>query len=94
MRRVIDWLFRDRTTGAITIGQWPNPPLWAFVVLSLVEWIVAPGGLAGLVLRILVLAALAIWAIDEVARGVNPWRRGLGGAVLAGVVWNLAQTVG
>lgn len=88
MRRALDWFFRDRITGAITIGQWPNAPLWAFGAFSLVEWIVAPAGMAGLILRILVLISLAIWAIDEVARGVNPWRRCLGGAVLAGLLWN------
>jgi hypothetical protein len=27
--------------------------------------------------------ALAVWAVDEIVRGVNPWRRILGAAVLA-----------
>jgi hypothetical protein len=31
-------------------------------------------------------AAFAVWAADEVVRGVNPWRRLLGGAVLLGLV--------
>lgn len=26
----LDWVFRDRTSGRIVIGQWSNPPLWLF----------------------------------------------------------------
>jgi hypothetical protein len=29
---------------------------------------------------------LVWWAVDELIRGVNPWRRFLGGAVLAGQI--------
>lgn len=90
MRRFLDWFFRDRRTGAIVIGQWPNAPLWLFVAASLAEWglgLLAPGLppwlLAGL--RVVALAALAYWAVDELLRGVNPWRRCLGGLVLVGL---------
>ena len=31
--------------------------------------------------------ALIVWAGDEILRGVNPWRRLLGGVVLAVTVW-------
>jgi hypothetical protein len=46
------------------------------------------------VLRAVALAALAWWALDEVIRGVNPWRRLLGLAgcaiVIAGLVtWSV-----
>ena len=34
-------------------------------------------------------AALAIWAGDEILRGVNPFRRLLGGFVLGGVIAGL-----
>jgi hypothetical protein len=30
--------------------------------------------------------ALAVWAVDEVVRGVNPWRRGLGAGALLWVL--------
>jgi hypothetical protein len=33
--------------------------------------------------------ALAVWAGDELLRGVNPWRRCLGGAVLTGLAVRL-----
>ncbi|WP_232628594.1 hypothetical protein [Methylobacterium sp. Leaf118] len=91
MRRFIDWFFRDRRTGAIVIGQWPNAPLWIFAAASLAEVVlgaVAPGLppwlFAGL--RLAALGALAYWAVDEMLRGVNPWRRVLGAAVLIGLV--------
>jgi len=42
------------------------------------------------VLRVVALAALGWWAVDEVVRGVNPWRRLLGvagcGFVIAGAI--------
>jgi hypothetical protein len=95
LRGFIDWAFRDRRTGAIVIGQWPNAPLWLFVAASVAEWllqVVAPGLPVWLFagLRIVALLALAAWAVDEIVRGVNPWRRFLGGAVLVGLAFSLA----
>lgn len=84
--RAVDWAFRDRTTGAITIAQRPNLPLWSFLVLTALAWLgdalasassPVAGGL-GIAARL----ALAWWAIDEILRGVNPWRRFLGTAAL------------
>ncbi|MFD0936266.1 hypothetical protein [Methylobacterium trifolii] len=88
MRRAVDWAFRDRRTGAITIGQWPNLPLWLFLGLTALAWAAGglgdPSGAAIAILRIAARLCLAWWALDEVLRGVNPWRRFLGGVVLAG----------
>ncbi|WP_419828797.1 hypothetical protein [Methylobacterium sp.] len=36
---VLDWFFRDRTSGRIVIGQWPNTPLWLFGLMLSVAWI-------------------------------------------------------
>ena len=93
MTRVVDWFFRDRRNGAIVIGQWPNLPLWVFAVATALDWGLAPTGTFGTVLRLIGSLSLAVWALDEVARGVNPWRRILGGIVLAGMLWRLAGTV-
>ena len=41
-----------------------------------------PAGHLGAALQIVVRAAIFVWAIDEVWRGVNPWRRCLGAGVL------------
>ncbi|CAM3252037.1 MULTISPECIES: hypothetical protein [Methylobacterium] len=86
---VLDWFFRDRTSGRIVIGQWPNTPLWLFGVMLSVAWIAgedtAVGQWADLASRI----ALAVWAGDELLRGVNPWRRCLGAAVVIGMAVRL-----
>ena len=95
MSRFIDWFFRDRSTGAIVIAQWPNLPLWLFAVASLLAWAIeaaapaAPDWL-GLGLRALAAVSLAWWGLDEAVRGVNPWRRCLGAAALLFLVWSIA----
>jgi len=82
---MIDWLFRDRATGRITVAQAPNAPLIVFLVAVGVRWLFRPSGAAGTVVGLVASIALIAWAVDEVARGVNPWRRILGGTVLVGV---------
>ena len=81
IRQALAWLFRSRETGAIVIGQWPNLPLWLFLGFTLAGLLADPQGRAGPVLRILATGSLSVWAAEEVVRGVNPWRRLLGGGV-------------
>jgi hypothetical protein len=64
------------------VAQWPNLPLWVFLVLSIVIRASRPVGRAGAILRDAASAVLILWALDEVLRGVNPFRRLLGIAVL------------
>lgn len=80
---VLGWFFRDRRTGRIVVGQFPNAPLWIFAAAAAIEALAQPGGGFGTAVRVVKVAALVIWAADEVLRGVNPWRRCLGAAVLA-----------
>ncbi|UMY15660.1 hypothetical protein MMB17_12950 [Methylobacterium organophilum] len=87
MRRVLDWFFRDRATGRIVIGQWPNVPLWLFLAASCGAWLSPEDSTPRLAFSWLASLSLAWWALDEVVRGVNPWRRCLGGLVLAAVIW-------
>ena len=82
MRRLLQWFFRNRQTGAVTIGQTPNLVLWIAIVGSALIWAWHPAGHLGVALEIVVKAAIFVWSIDEVLRGVNPWRRCLGVAVL------------
>jgi hypothetical protein len=70
MRRALRWLFEDRSTGRLVVAQWPNIPLWVWIVASLLRW------------HLVATAALVVWAVLEVAKGVNPFRRGLGALVL------------
>jgi hypothetical protein len=82
MRRFLHWFFRNRETGAITIAQAPNLVLWIVIAGSVLIWAWHPAGHLGVALEIVVKAAIFVWAIDEVWRGVNQWRRCLGAAVL------------
>ena len=81
MRRFLQWFFRNRETGAITIAQWPNLVLWIAIVAGALLWIWPAAGKAGVGLTMVLKGALIIWAVDEIVRGVNPWRRCLGAAV-------------
>ncbi len=80
----VDWWFRDRTTGAIVVAQFPNLPLWIFGASVAAGWFVSDESGAADVVGWIGTGALAWWALDEVIRGVNPWRRvlGVGGCVL------------
>ena len=86
MRTVFNWLFRDRRTGAITIAQFPNLPLWIFIGAVGVRWVLDPDGILRTVVDAVGAIALGWWAADEVLRGVNPFRRMLGATVLVFVV--------
>lgn len=81
LTRVLRWLFIDRTSGRIVVAQRPNLVLWIFLATLAVGAFV-PQGTAGTAMHMVGTASLVLWAIDEVLRGVNPWRRLLGGAVL------------
>jgi hypothetical protein len=82
MHRFLQWLFRNRETGAITIAQAPNLVLRIVIVGSVLIWAWRPAGNLGVALEIVVKAGIFVWAIDEVLRGANPWRRCLGAAML------------
>ena len=85
---MLDWFFRDRKTGRIVVGQWPNLPLGLFAAASLAAW-AAQGSPASVWADLAARLVLAWWALDELLRGVNPWRRCLGAAVLAGLALRL-----
>jgi hypothetical protein len=86
-RRSVDWLFRSRKTGKLTVAQMPNPPLVLFAGFRLTQALVSPHGTAHDALRWLAVAALAWWGLDELLRGVNPFRRILGAAVLTSLIF-------
>lgn len=87
---MIDWLFRDRTTGRITIAQVPNLSLAIFLGALVVRWVASPTGTFATVVDAVATGALVWWGLDEVIRGVNPFRRMLGVAVLGATIVGLA----
>lgn len=89
MRSGFDWLFRSRVDGRIAIGQLPNAALVVFLVAAALRWVLSPDGAAAVALDVVAAAALVWWAVGEVLRGVNPFRRMLGAGVLAFVVVGL-----
>jgi hypothetical protein len=90
VRRALRWAFLNRRTGRVTLAQWPNVPLIAFVALSVARRVVHPVGRAETVLRVLAGVAISVWALDEIVRGVNPFRRALGVVVLSATLGGAA----
>jgi hypothetical protein len=88
---VVDWALRDRRTGRIVVAQWPNAALVVWMAASAVRSLSDADGAWGLTLRVVATVALSWWAVDEVVRGVNPWRRLLGAVVFAGLVVSLLR---
>ena len=82
MRRLLLWCFCNRETGAITVAQTPNLALSVFLVATAILWLRHPNGAISTVATVVATGSLIVWALDEVVRGVNPWRRFLGVAVL------------
>lgn len=78
-----DWWFRNRETGQITIAQWPNVSFGLYLVAALGRFAFSPEGDVGTVVDVIATGALVWWALDELIRGVNPWRRLLGAGMLA-----------
>jgi hypothetical protein len=81
-RRVcsLGWWLRD-SHGRVVVAQWPNAALSVWIAALLLTW---TGVLAShkVALTGVGRGALIVWALDELVRGVNPFRRLLGAVVL------------
>lgn len=68
------------------LGQRPNTAILVFVGATLSRWLLVDTGVwttPDTALRVVAALTLAWWGADELARGVNPFRRLLGLGVLA-----------
>jgi hypothetical protein len=86
LRRASDWMFRSRVDGRITIAQFPNVALGLVIATTLLQMVLrarfAENADVLTALKWAVRATTTWWAVDELLRGVNPWRRLLGAGVL------------
>jgi hypothetical protein len=82
----LNWLFRNRRTGRITVAQFPNVSLTIFFICQAALWLWNPAGTVEGIIDWTGRAELAWWSVDEIARGVNPFRRLLGLVILVRVV--------
>ncbi len=88
---VVDWMFRSRQDGRITVGQFPNAAMWVFLAATVTGWLVPEPSTVYTAVRVVATAALTWWAADELVRGCNPFRRLLGAGAL---VWVLTGLLG
>ena len=76
-------LFETRD-GDMVVGQFPNAPVIAGVVLTGVGLLIP--GVLGALLAAAGRIAFVVWGVMEIGWGVNPFRRTLGAAVLLGLI--------
>jgi hypothetical protein len=87
--RAVRWMLLNRRTGRMTVAQWPNVSLSMFLGLSVALHLFHSKGGSEHVLRVFADVALFVWAVDELVRGVNPFRRILGLVVIAATIVSL-----
>jgi hypothetical protein len=75
-------MFVNRRTGGLTVAQWPNVALSVSIALSIARRLNIRKGTPETTLGVLSVVATIVWAVDELVRGVNPFRRVLGLVVL------------
>ena len=88
----IRWWFENRSTGEITIAQFPNWPLLAIGACWIARLATTEGSTVDDVMGWATRGLWLVWATDELVRGVNPWRRVLGVAVIVWQVIAIATT--
>jgi len=84
------WWFENRTTGQLTIVQIPNWEIWAIGAAWLIVRLTDGGSAVGRVADSAGVGLWLVWGADEILRGVNPWRRLLGAAVIG---WQLVGLI-
>ena len=83
---------RNYKIRGYTVGQSPNLLLWLVFAALLVSLLT--GGTLNDVARAILYVALAAWAYEEVTRGVNGFRKGVGAVTLVLVVVAVARALG
>jgi hypothetical protein len=77
VRRVAEFLVRDRKTGERNLWQWPNPAITVWAITQGVR-LASPADNHREKLRWVASGALIVWSADELLRGNTPLRRVIG----------------
>ncbi len=77
----------------VTVAQFPNPPLWIALMAALISRLASEGAWLYDGARSVFYVALTVWAWEEATRGVNRFRRALGVAAIAYIVFTLARVM-
>lgn len=85
---------RDLNIRGYTVGQFPNPPLWVALAALLVGRLTNEGSTVNDLARAVFYVALTVWAYEELAKGVNGFRRSLGAVALVLIVIAIARALG
>jgi hypothetical protein len=85
------WWFTSRTTGRITVIQAPNLALVVFGVAVVAGHLLDRHHQVSRILSDVASGAIVCWGLDELVRGVNPWRRGLGALVAAAAMASIVR---
>jgi hypothetical protein len=85
------WWFTNRSTGRITVAQMPNLALLLFGVATVAARLLDGHPTTSRVLSDVASGAIVVWSLDEIVRGVNPWRRLLGAVVLAASILSIIR---
>lgn len=76
------WWFENRQTGEVTVAQFPNWPLFGIGLAWVARRLADDGSSVDRGAELASTGLWLYWAVDEIVRGVNPWRRLLGSLVL------------
>jgi len=85
---------RDLKIRGYVVGQFPNAPLWIALAALLAARLANDGSMLDDLARAIFYVALAVWAYEEAAHGVNGFRKALGALALGLVVVAVARAVG
>jgi len=82
-----DRIWKDKHGRHVVIWQWPNAYLWAWLILTVVSLFF--NGRTADILSGAGSVVLIVWAVLELTKGVNYFRRALGAVVLVWAVLSL-----
>lgn len=85
---------RDLKIRGYVVGQFPNTPLWIALAALLAARLTNDGATIHDLARAIFYVALTVWAYEEVAYGVNGFRKALGVVALGLIVVGVARAVG